>query len=161
TNQDKKEDEWTAYVIIDERKKVIKMKELSFEELLFQANHCLESKDFQKIYNENLKLQLADMRNNIIESDKDVMKEFESNEPTFKIIWAFQLGKTKIIRNALVMLIAISEYDDNNTWKYLKNVKEKDVKNFKQLFEQELNYEMICNPYPKMTKNEIDEFIDK
>ncbi|ETO01572.1 hypothetical protein RFI_35868 [Reticulomyxa filosa] len=98
-------------VIIDERKKGIKMKELSFEELLFQTYHCLESKAFQKINNENLKLQLVDMRNNIIESNEDVMKEFESNEPTFKIIWtSFQqsiiLGKTKTIKNALVILIA-------------------------------------------------------
>ncbi|ETO01295.1 hypothetical protein RFI_36145, partial [Reticulomyxa filosa] len=125
-NQENKEEELTAYVIIDERKKVIKMKELSFEELLFQTYHCLESKAFQKINNENLKLQLVDLRNNIIESDEDVMKEFESNEPTFKIIWtSFQqsiiLGKTKTIKNALVILIAISEYEDNNKWKNLKN----------------------------------------
>ncbi|ETN97689.1 hypothetical protein RFI_39836, partial [Reticulomyxa filosa] len=147
TNLENKEEEWTACVIIDEIKKVIKMKELSFEELLRQTYHCLESKAFQKINNENLKLQLVDMRNNIIESDEDVMKEFESNEPTFKIIWiSFQqsiiLGKTKTIKNALVILIAISEYNDNDKWKNLKNVKEKDSKNFKQLFELELNYEM-------------------
>ncbi|ETO00146.1 hypothetical protein RFI_37313, partial [Reticulomyxa filosa] len=97
---------WTAYVIIDKRKKVIKMKELSFDELFRQTYNCLESKVFQKINNENLKLQLVDMRNNIIESDEDVMKEFENNEPTFRIVWtSFQqsiiLGKTKTIKNAL------------------------------------------------------------
>ncbi|ETN98091.1 hypothetical protein RFI_39426, partial [Reticulomyxa filosa] len=65
------------------------------------------------------------------------------------------------IKNALVILIAISEYDDNNKWKNLKNVKEKDIKNFKQLFKQELDYEMVCNPSPKMTKDDVDEFIEQ
>ncbi|ETO26590.1 hypothetical protein RFI_10549 [Reticulomyxa filosa] len=155
-----------SYVIMDETKKLVKMKELTFEELLHQAYNCLESKAFQKINKENLKLQLVDMKNDIIESDEAVKKEFENDEPTFKVIWtSFQqpvmLGRTKTIKDALVIMIAISEYDDNNIWKNLKNVKEKDVKNFKQLFEQELNYEIVCNPSPKMTKDEIDEFIEK
>ncbi|ETO16671.1 hypothetical protein RFI_20668, partial [Reticulomyxa filosa] len=151
---------------MDETKKLIKMKELTFEELLHQAYICLESKAFQKINNENLKLQLVDMKNNIIESNEAVKKEFESNEPTFKIVWiSFQqpaiFGKTKTIKNALVILIAISEYEDNNIWKNLKNVKEKDIKNFKQLFEQELNYEIVYNPSPKMTKEDIQDFMDQ
>ncbi|ETO19405.1 hypothetical protein RFI_17817 [Reticulomyxa filosa] len=76
----------------------------------------------------------------MIETDEAMMKEFESNEPTFEIIWiSFQqpiiLGKTKTIKNTLVIMIAISEYDDNNM--------EKSYKYFKQLFEQELNYEIV------------------
>ncbi|ETO35881.1 hypothetical protein RFI_01181 [Reticulomyxa filosa] len=115
------------------------MKVLTFEELLRQSHHCLELKHFQKMSSEYLKMQLVDMEDNIIDSDEIVKKEFESNEPTFKIIWtSFQqsiiFGKTKTIKNALVILIAISEYDDNNKWKNLKNVKEKDVKNFKLIF---------------------------
>ncbi|ETO24895.1 hypothetical protein RFI_12261 [Reticulomyxa filosa] len=167
TNQDNKEDELIAYVIMDEKKKLIKMKELTFEELLRQTYNCLESKSFQKINKENLKLQLVDIKNNIIESDESVKKEFaNNNEPIFKIIWtSFQqqtiLGKTKTIKNALVIMIAISEYDDNNIWKNLKNVKEKDIHNFKQLFEQELNYEIVYNQSPKMTKQDVQTFLAK
>ncbi|ETO09620.1 caspase-8 [Reticulomyxa filosa] len=162
TNEEGKEEELTAYVITNGTKKLIKMKELTFEELLRQTYNCLESNAFQKINNENLKPQLTDMKNNIIESNEDVMKEFKSNEPTFKLIWtSFQHGKTKTIKNAFVIMIAISEYNDNSIWKNLKNVKEKDVKNFKQLFEQEMNYEIMCNSSPKMTKDEVDEFMDQ
>ncbi|ETO32983.1 hypothetical protein RFI_04124 [Reticulomyxa filosa] len=151
---------------MDEREKLIKMKELTFEELLRQCYNCLDSKHFQKINNENLKLQLIDIKNNIIESDEAMKKEFESNEPTFKITWiSFQqpaaLGKIKTIKNPLVILIAISEYDDNNTWKNLKNVKEKDINNFKQLFEQELNYEVVFNPSPRMAKGDFQDFMDR
>ncbi|ETO07083.1 hypothetical protein RFI_30310 [Reticulomyxa filosa] len=77
------------------------MKELLFEELLYQTYNCLESNTFQEVNNENLELQLFDMRNNIyIESNEAVMKKFESNEPTFRIVWtSFQqsliLARTK------------------------------------------------------------------
>ncbi|ETO22535.1 caspase-3 [Reticulomyxa filosa] len=170
-NQNNKEKEvnqlslFYAYVILDERKKSIKMKELTFEELLRQSHSCLEWKDFQKMRNDNLKIELTDMKDNIIESDEAVKKEFESNEPTFKIIWTscqqpVILGKTKTIKNAFVIIIAISEYG-NNEWKNLKNVKEKDIQNFKQLFGQELNYEIVCTPSSKMTKSDVDEFMDQ
>ncbi|ETO19696.1 hypothetical protein RFI_17534 [Reticulomyxa filosa] len=170
TSQDNKEEEEVESVILlfysYEKKKLIRMKKLTFEELLHQSYYCLEAKHFQKMNNENVKLQLVDMKNNIIETDEDVMKEFENSEPTYKIAWiSFQrpviLGKVKTIKNALVILIAISEYDNNNKWKNLKNVKEKDITNFKQLFEQEMNYEMVCNPSPKMTKDDVDEFIEQ
>ncbi|ETO35864.1 heat shock protein 70, partial [Reticulomyxa filosa] len=93
-------DFFTAYVLIDEKKELIKMKELTFKELFCQIYNCLESDKFQKIYKENLKLQLVNMENNIIESDEAVMKEFESNEPIFRIVCVpFQqliiIGKTK------------------------------------------------------------------
>ncbi|ETO02620.1 hypothetical protein RFI_34798, partial [Reticulomyxa filosa] len=38
-------------------------------------------------------------------------------------------------------MIAISEYIDDEIWRNLSNVKEKDVTIFKQSFEQELKYE--------------------
>ncbi|ETN99336.1 hypothetical protein RFI_38145 [Reticulomyxa filosa] len=57
-------------------------------------------------------------------------------------------------------MVAISEYD-NTTWSDLPNVKEKDVTNFKQLFEQELKYEVVCNSVPKMTKQDIQSFLAK
>ncbi|ETO31826.1 hypothetical protein RFI_05290 [Reticulomyxa filosa] len=154
-----------AYVIIDEIKKLIKMKELTFEELLRQSYNCLKLEHFQKMNNEYLKLQLVNMNDNVIESDKDVTKEFETNEPTFKITWIpFQqliiIGKTKTIKNALVIMIAISEYMDK-TLRNLPNVNEKDVTNFKQLFEEELKYDFICNPSPKMTKQDLQSFFAK
>ncbi|ETO31119.1 hypothetical protein RFI_06001 [Reticulomyxa filosa] len=154
----------TAYVIVDERKKEIKVKRLTFEELVCQSYYCLEWKDFQKMRNENLKLELSDVKDNIIESDEKVKKEFESNEPTFKILWTpYQrpaiIGKTKTIKNALVIMIAISEYMDNTMWRNLPNVKEKDITNFKQLFEQELNYEIVCNLSSNMTKQDVQSFL--
>ncbi|ETO10778.1 hypothetical protein RFI_26599 [Reticulomyxa filosa] len=164
-NQNNKEKQLTAYVIMDKRKELIKMKELTLEELFRQAHDCLEWKDLQKMGNGNLKLELTDMKGKIIESDEDVKKKFESNNPEFKIILTtFQpllIGKTKTIKNALVIIIAISEYDDNDKWKNLKNVREKDITNFKQLFEQVLNYEIVCNPSPKMTRGDILDFIDQ
>ncbi|ETO01433.1 hypothetical protein RFI_36007, partial [Reticulomyxa filosa] len=69
---------------MNERKALIKMKELIFEEPLRQVHNCLEWKDLQKTRNDNLKLELADMKENMIESDEAVKKEFENNEPTFK-----------------------------------------------------------------------------
>ncbi|ETO20137.1 hypothetical protein RFI_17079 [Reticulomyxa filosa] len=128
--------------------------------------YCLEAADFEKINKENLKLQLVDMKDNIVESDEDMMKEFETNEPTFKITWIpFQqlivVGKTKAVTNALVIMIAINEYMDNKTLSNLPNVKEKDVINFSQLFGQKLNYDVVCNPSPKMTKQDVQSFLAK
>ncbi|ETO12705.1 hypothetical protein RFI_24670 [Reticulomyxa filosa] len=164
TNQDNKEEELKAYVIIDEIKKLIKMKVLTFEELLRQSHYCLELKHFQKMSNEYLKIQLVDMNDNIIESDEFVKKEFERNEPIFKILWtplqqSLIIGKAKVIKNALVIMIAISEYEDNKKWPNLENAKDIDINNFKYIFEQELNYEFVCNKEPKMNKDDINEFL--
>ncbi|ETO01947.1 hypothetical protein RFI_35493 [Reticulomyxa filosa] len=157
--QDNNEDDLIAYIIMDDGKKeLIKMKTLTFEELLRQCYSRLEVKHFQKINKENVKLQLIDMKNNIIETDEDVMRVFENNEPTYKIIWT--PFSQSLIFGKIKTIIAISEYNDNNTWKNLVNVKN-DIKNFKQLFQKELNYEIICNPSPKMTKQDIQKFLAK
>ncbi|ETO09050.1 hypothetical protein RFI_28337 [Reticulomyxa filosa] len=79
-----------------------------------------------------IELQLINIKNNIIKSNEDVKKEFESNEHIFKIIW------TSVI---------------------LKNVKETDVTNFGKLFEQELKYEIICDQSPKMTKQDVQSLL--
>ncbi|ETO03376.1 hypothetical protein RFI_34034, partial [Reticulomyxa filosa] len=72
TNEEgKEENELTTYVKVDERESLIKMKELTIEKLVCQSYHCLEWKDIQKIRNEHVKLDLANMEGNIIESDKD------------------------------------------------------------------------------------------
>ncbi|ETN97973.1 hypothetical protein RFI_39549 [Reticulomyxa filosa] len=88
------------------------------------------------------------MKDNIIESDEVVKKEFESNEPTFKILWTplqqpLMTGKAKSINNALVIMIAISEYEDNKKWANL----------------EKLNYELVCNEKPKMNKDDVEEFL--
>ncbi|ETO01809.1 hypothetical protein RFI_35630 [Reticulomyxa filosa] len=146
-----------------ERKKLIKMKQLTFEELLCQCHHCLEPKDFQKINKENLKLQIVDVKNNIIETDEVVMGEFKNKEPTFKITLIpsqqIVIGKTKTIKNALVVMIAISEYKDSKKWPNLENVKDRDTNNFKSIFKQELNYEFVCNEEPEMNKEDVNEFL--
>ncbi|ETN99537.1 hypothetical protein RFI_37933, partial [Reticulomyxa filosa] len=162
-NEDRKEEkELTAYVKVDKRKTLIKMKELTFEELLYQSYHCLERKDIQKMRNENVKLDLTNMKDDIIESDKDVKREFKKNKPSFKITWTplqpIINEKTKTIKNALVMTIAISEYNDKTKWPNLPNVKE-DLINFKQLFEKELNYEFECNKSPHMKKTDVQSFL--
>ncbi|ETO32574.1 hypothetical protein RFI_04543 [Reticulomyxa filosa] len=36
-----------------------------------------------------------------------------------------------------------------------------DVKNFKQLFEKKLNYQFLCNLSPKMTKIDLQAFMDR
>ncbi|ETO15323.1 hypothetical protein RFI_22042, partial [Reticulomyxa filosa] len=105
-NEDKKEEkELTAYVQVDKRKKLIKMKKLTFEELFRQIHNCLEWEDIQKMRNEHVKLDLINMKDNIIESDNDVKREFKKNQPSFKIIWTplqpMIIGKTKTIKNAL------------------------------------------------------------
>ncbi|ETO34424.1 hypothetical protein RFI_02670, partial [Reticulomyxa filosa] len=58
-----------VYVKVDKRKTLIKMKEWTFEELFCQNYYCL--KCIQKIRNENVGFELANMEDNIIELDKD------------------------------------------------------------------------------------------
>ncbi|ETO25430.1 hypothetical protein RFI_11707 [Reticulomyxa filosa] len=69
-------------------------------------------------------------------------------------------GTKKRIENALVIMIGISEYNDNKVWPNLSSVKEDDIKNFEQLFKQELNYTFVYNSSPKMTKQDVQEFMD-
>ncbi|ETO33231.1 hypothetical protein RFI_03875, partial [Reticulomyxa filosa] len=152
----------TAYVIVENREKTIKIKksELTFEALLRQSYICLELQDFQKMKNENLRLEMVDMKDDIIESDETVKREFKNDKPTFKVtLRPIEIGKTKIISNALVVMIGISKYIDNKKWPNLKNVKDIDMINFKQLFKQELNYKFVCNEESTMNKEDVHEFL--
>ncbi|ETO05378.1 hypothetical protein RFI_32016, partial [Reticulomyxa filosa] len=95
----------TAYVMMDKNKKLIKMKELTFEEIFRQTHNFLEWKDLQKMKNENTKFELFNMKNNMIESDETVRKNFENAEPSFQLLWTPEIiGKTKTIKNALMDL---------------------------------------------------------
>ncbi|ETN98216.1 hypothetical protein RFI_39294, partial [Reticulomyxa filosa] len=69
------------------------------------------------------------------------------------------IGKAKLIKNALVVMIAISEYEDNNKWPNLESAKDTDINNFKYIFGQELNYEFVYNKNPKMNKEDAQEFM--
>ncbi|ETO04685.1 hypothetical protein RFI_32710, partial [Reticulomyxa filosa] len=118
----------TACVIVDERKKLIKMKQLTFEEI----------KGFSKDKQKKFKTANSRVKNNIIETDGVIV-----------------IGKMKTIKNALVVMIAISEYKDNKKWPNL----DRDTNNFKSIFKQELNYEFVCNEEPKMNKKDVNEFL--
>ncbi|ETO17879.1 hypothetical protein RFI_19426 [Reticulomyxa filosa] len=98
---------------VDGREKLIKIKKLTFQELLHQSYYCLKQIDFEKINKDNLKLQLVDNDDNIVESDENVKKEFDTDKPILKITWIpIIIGKTKTVKNT----ITISEYIDNETW---------------------------------------------
>ncbi|ETO07240.1 hypothetical protein RFI_30152, partial [Reticulomyxa filosa] len=153
-----------AYVIVDETKKVIKMKDLTLEELIQQIYYCLSLQYFRKMKQENLTFEIVDINDNIIDSDEAVKQSFMVKEASFKILWkslqqSIILEKQKIIKNALVVMIGISEYMNSNKCE-LSNVKD-DVKNFKELFEQELNYKFVCNESPQMTKEDVQIFMDR
>ncbi|ETO00830.1 hypothetical protein RFI_36610, partial [Reticulomyxa filosa] len=93
----------TAYVKVDKRKILIKMKDQTFGELFYQNYYCLKWKDIQKIRNENVRFELTRCE-----------KKFKKIKPSFKIIWTlFQpiiIGKTKTIKNALTFYFLISKF---------------------------------------------------
>ncbi|ETO00696.1 hypothetical protein RFI_36744, partial [Reticulomyxa filosa] len=127
---------------------------------------CLSLQYFQKIKQENLTFEIFDINDNIIDSDEAVKQSFMMKEPSFKMLWrSLQQSiineKHKIIKNALVVMIGISEYIDNTKYQNLSNVKDEDIKNFKELFGQELNYEFVCNQSPQTTKKDLQSFLDK
>ncbi|ETN97236.1 hypothetical protein RFI_40295, partial [Reticulomyxa filosa] len=129
-----------AYIIYfpSEEKISIYLKELTLNELFRQCCYYLDEKGFTKL--SKMKMDVVDMNDNMIESDEDVMRVLKLKDPTFKLTWTHS-GEKKIIRNALVMMIAISEYNEGLEWESLKNVKDKDITNFKKLFEEELKYD--------------------
>ncbi|ETO07053.1 hypothetical protein RFI_30339, partial [Reticulomyxa filosa] len=95
---------------------LITIKKLTFQELLRQSYYCLKQIDFEKINKDNLKLQLVDNDDNVVESDEDVKKEIYTDKSIFKITWVpIIIGKTKTVKNAMVIMVAISEYTDNET----------------------------------------------
>ncbi|ETO33082.1 hypothetical protein RFI_04025 [Reticulomyxa filosa] len=108
-NQEIKEEEFQVCVILDKREKLINMKQLTFEEL---------------IKNENLKFELVNMQNNIIDSDESIIKEFRNKNNKFKIIW-IPVQKL-MINHALV----ISGYDNTKSCDNLSKTKENCVTNF-------------------------------
>ncbi|ETO07771.1 hypothetical protein RFI_29619, partial [Reticulomyxa filosa] len=130
---------------------------LTLNELLRQCYYCLDEKDFTKL--SKMKMDVVDMNDNMIESDEDVMRVLKLKDPTFKLTWTHS-GEKKIIRNALVMMIAISEYNEGLEWESLKNVKDKDITNFKKLFEEELKYDFVCNDTPNMTQEDVKDYTE-
>ncbi|ETO00048.1 hypothetical protein RFI_37412, partial [Reticulomyxa filosa] len=64
----------------------------------------------------------------------------------------------KVIKNALVVMIAISEYTDNRIWSNLPDVRE-NIENFKRLFKDELHYTFVCNENAVMNKKDVFVFL--
>ncbi|ETO05656.1 hypothetical protein RFI_31742 [Reticulomyxa filosa] len=82
---------------------------LTLKELRLQIYDLLQSDDYEEI--SKMKMDAMDMKGHVIESNEDVRKDEEK----------------KLVKNALVMVIAISEYDKMTNWPNLKNMKEKDL----------------------------------
>ncbi|ETO07949.1 hypothetical protein RFI_29439, partial [Reticulomyxa filosa] len=85
--------------------------------------------------------------------------------PLFQLSWKPSLSANlnttvRVVRNALVAMIGISEYDDNSGWPNHPNIKKNDIVNFKNLFEKELNYDFVHNQKARMTKEDVQEFFD-
>ncbi|ETO25597.1 hypothetical protein RFI_11541 [Reticulomyxa filosa] len=159
SKEEEKEKEIIAYVIINEKKKTIKMKELTFKELMIQCYNNLEEEDFEKMTKEKLKMEIIDIKNGkIIESNEDIIKILKDNEPLFKINWiSFKIESElnkKIIKNGLVIMININEYDDDNN-----NISNDYINNYRILFEKKLNYTLIYNEKLKMNKEDIKEYL--
>ncbi|ETO34735.1 hypothetical protein RFI_02356, partial [Reticulomyxa filosa] len=66
--------------------------------------------------------------------------------------------KAKVVSNPLVIMIAISDYDEKEGHKSLKNVKESDVKHFKGLFKDELKYDFVCNSNMYLTEAKLRDY---
>ncbi|ETO27445.1 hypothetical protein RFI_09687 [Reticulomyxa filosa] len=78
--------ELKAYVIVNEKKTLIKLRQLTCDELFRRNLACLPEQDLQKIKMQNLKPKLVHIDGSIIESDEIVKKKFQK-EPTFQFIW--------------------------------------------------------------------------
>ncbi|ETO33296.1 hypothetical protein RFI_03810, partial [Reticulomyxa filosa] len=156
--------EFTAYLIFNNDKKMIKMGELTFKELLRHVYTILDQTISQEI-DENSKLQLVDMGNDIIESDEAVKRAFENYMSVFTIIWTqiqrpVTFEETKIIKNPLVVMLVISKYKYNRKWPNLQHSKDTDINNFRHIFQQELNYKFVCNTKTKMNKQDVHTFLN-
>ncbi|ETO11068.1 hypothetical protein RFI_26308, partial [Reticulomyxa filosa] len=103
-------------------------------------------------------------RAKLIETDEDVIQTFKtSKQPLFQLSWKYSLSANlnttvRVVRNALVAMVGISEYDDNSGWPSLPNLKKNDTVNFKDLFEKELNYDFVHNQEARMTKEGVKDF---
>ncbi|ETO24978.1 hypothetical protein RFI_12165 [Reticulomyxa filosa] len=151
---------------INNKQKSTKLKELTFKELLRQSYHNLEDVDYENIHLMNLKLKIVDMSDQVIGSDEDLLRAFEKEELSFKVVWnaaaqaASTTGTQKLMKKALVIMVGISEYSESGGWPSLKNVKDKDIKNFKDLFEKELKFTFVCNDSEKMTQEDVKDFVE-
>ncbi|ETO09068.1 hypothetical protein RFI_28320 [Reticulomyxa filosa] len=94
---------------------MIKMKKLTFEELMRECYNNFEEGEIEKMANQTI--EVINVKNEQqIKSNGDIIKAFENNETLFKINWTslktITNEKIKIINNALVIMIGICEYVD-------------------------------------------------
>ncbi|ETO05055.1 hypothetical protein RFI_32340, partial [Reticulomyxa filosa] len=104
----------------------------------------------------NLRLELADVKDNIITSDEAVEKEFKIRKPYFKIQRSQPLRVPKVIKNALVAMIAVCEY---KSFGELSAVKD-ELNDFQELFKKNLNYEFVHNEELYIDAKKIEDFTD-
>ncbi|ETO11795.1 hypothetical protein RFI_25583, partial [Reticulomyxa filosa] len=145
----------TVDLIINNKKIPVKMRELTFVELLRQCYDCLENSDFENLKTKKLEV-VRGANKQAVETDADVLQALEQNELPFQVIWTpiqpILTRKNRTIKNALVAMIGIGEYEDNKMWPNLESVKTQDIANFRSLFEKELKYDFVCNEKLKMQK---------
>ncbi|ETO08781.1 hypothetical protein RFI_28602 [Reticulomyxa filosa] len=148
--------------MINETKKDIKMDTLTYLELYRQIHGHLDWKEFAQMQKMKSELRITDDKDRVIACDKDVESTFKSNEPLLKTSWRSQTNEPspilKVIRNACVAMIAISKYSSQCTFPNLPNVKEKVLANYKEIFQNELKYDFVCNENAQMTQEDVQDF---
>jgi len=91
-----------------------------------------------------------------VENDALPKKQVENDPPTKMQVEYDPLPK-KQVKNALVVMVGISEYQ--NPYHHLENVKNKDVKNFRRVFEEEFKYKFVCTSN-FITKSDLQDFFE-
>ncbi|ETN98478.1 hypothetical protein RFI_39018 [Reticulomyxa filosa] len=145
--------------------KCIYLSQLTHSELCDKICKVLDRSTLEMMAKMQFLMQIIGTdRAKLIETDEDVIQTFKtSKQPLFQLSWKYSLSANlnttiRVVRNALVAMIGISEYDDNKKWANLPNIKEDDTVNFKDLFEKELNYDFVHNQEARMTKEGVKDF---
>ncbi|ETO10845.1 hypothetical protein RFI_26532, partial [Reticulomyxa filosa] len=175
-DEDKKEDDTRvlyslhiskmAHVQLDSTAtKCIYLSQLTHSELCDKICKVLDRSTLEMMAKMQFLMQIIGTdRAKLIETDEDVIQTFKtSKQPLFQLSWKPSLSANlnttvRVVRNALVVMIGISEYADNSRWSNLPNIEEKDIVNFKNLFEKELNYDFVHNQEARMTKEGVKDF---
>ncbi|ETO20358.1 caspase-3 [Reticulomyxa filosa] len=157
-----------AEVRLNSTKAKIKMNKPTFSELYDNVCKLLDWDDFERMVRMKLMVEIVDRNSKQpIETENDLIRAFEASQhPSFQLVWkssprSFANSNVRVVRNALVAMIGISEYNEETGWCKLAKVQEKDMANFKDMFENKLKYDFVCNQTPNMTKTDIHEFFEK
>jgi len=75
--------------------------------------------------------------------------------------WNKKNNTRRKVCNPLVLMLAISEYQNPEKWPHLKGVEERDMVNFKEIFEKYFHYDFNCNEKPFMTRKAVLDYFHK